>query len=249
MLTERRQEIILNMLSENGSVTVTELKAVLGASESTIRRDITQLDAEGKLERVFGGALSKEKHITGHEYSVTQKQDLYKAEKEIIGRFAATFLEEDDFVYLDAGTTTAYMIDHIPNRRVSFMTNGIEHARRIAERGNRVILVGGELKASTEALIGGEALTMLDKYHFTKGFFGVNGVSKEIGFTTPDANEAIMKKTALSHCKEKFILCDHSKFGEITPVTFAAFTDAIILTDEVKKEYKDCKNVREGKSE
>ena len=74
MLTERRHELILKLLEENGSVKVTEMKELLDTSESTLRRDITALDREGKLVKVFGGAVAAEKNaVTAHEYTVAQK--------------------------------------------------------------------------------------------------------------------------------------------------------------------------------
>ena len=82
MLTKQRQELILKLLEENGSVTVTEVKDLLDASESTVRRDITALDKEGKLVKVFGGAVAaKEGAVTAHEYTVAQKLDLNREEK------------------------------------------------------------------------------------------------------------------------------------------------------------------------
>ena len=75
-------------------------------------------------------------------------------------------------------------------------------------------------------------MLMLKEYHFTKGFFGTNGVSQTAGFTTPDANEALVKKTAFEQCKKAYILCDHSKFHTVSSVTFAPVLGGIILSDE-----------------
>ena len=89
-------------------------------------------------------------------------------------------------MFIDAGTTTAYMIDYITQRNATYVTNAVLHARRLAAAGFRVFLTGGELKGSTEALIGTEAVGALQRYHFVKGFFGVNGITLKCGFTTPD---------------------------------------------------------------
>ena len=83
----------------------------------------------------------------------------------------------------------------------------------------------------------------LRKYHFTKGFFVTNGVTKKAGFTTPDANEAMVKKTAIEQCQKKYVLCDHSKFGEVSSVTFLAFTGADVITDRIAEGYQDCGNI------
>lgn len=76
MLTQQRTEIILKLLKEKGSITVTEVRDLLDTSESTVRRDITALDKEGKLEKVFGGAVEPGQKVTAHEYTVAQKNEL-----------------------------------------------------------------------------------------------------------------------------------------------------------------------------
>ena len=232
MLTLQRQEMILKLLKEKGSVTTQEISEKLGISESTARRDISYLDKEGKLSKVFGGAALKEQH-----------QVLNIDEKKKIARYAALLIEKNDFVYLDAGTTTAYMIDYIEEQAVTFVTNGITHARQLAAGGFKVYLVGGELKASTEAIIGSYAMETLKNYNFTKGFFGTNAVTRENGCTTPDANEALIKKMAMSHCRESYVLCDYSKFNKISSVSFAPFEGTNFICDRMVPGYEKCNNI------
>ena len=219
MLTQQRHEIILKLLKEKGSITVTEVRDLLDTSESTVRRDITALDKEGKLEKVFGGAVEAGQKVTAHEYTVAQKNELNCDAKRKIAEYAASLIEPDDFVFLDAGTTTAHMIDFIRATSAVFVTNAVDHARRLASRGFKVILVGGELKSSTEAVVGNQAIRTIQEYHFTKGFFGTNGVTRRSGCTTPDVNEAVIKKTAMEQCRQCYVLCDASKFNSISSVT------------------------------
>lgn len=243
MLTEKRYELILELLDKKRSVTVPEIKDVLGVSESTIRRDLNALDKAGRLTKVFGGAVSSDGTFTGTEPSVAQKMELQQEEKRRIAQFAAGLIQPDDFVYLDAGTTTGYILDYLPARSATFVTNAVSHAKRLAAAGNRVILIGGELKGTTEAIIGSQAILTIQGYHFTKGFFGTNGITRREGFTTPDTSEAIVKSTAMKQCKDVYILTDKSKFGEVSSVTFGGFTDAKILTEEIPEEYEDSKNI------
>ena len=239
MLSEQRQRMILQILEERKSVTVTELTELLDISESTARRDITILDKAGKLVKVFGGAVLAENVYLSSEPTVAQKNEINQEEKKRIARYAASLIRPQDFVYIDAGTTTGYMLDYIEESDVTYVTNAVAHAQRLAARGMRVILVGGTLKHSTEAVIGTTAVLMLKEYHFSVGFFGANGISRKAGFTTPDANEALVKKTALKQCKKVYMLCDHSKFHVVSSVTFAPITAGTILTDEKMEEYKE----------
>ena len=231
MLTETRQEEILRMLEQKGSVTVQELKDVFGASESTIRRDLNVLHKKGALIKVFGGAVQTESRINTREEEVALRKEQSREEKLRIARYAASLIEPDDFIYLDAGTTTGYMIPYLTERTAMFVTNAVSHALMLAENGFRVILIGGELKAATEAIVGNEAYVKKKKYNFTKGFWGANGVNPMAGFTTPDINEAMIKECAMKHTQRPYVLCDSRKFHQVSPVSFGEFHAAQIITD------------------
>ncbi len=236
MLTEKRQEEILKLLEEKGSVTLQELKDYFNISESTIRRDLNALDEKGALTKVFGGAVRCEERIDLKEEQVSSRETLNSQAKEIIGRYAASLVEPEDFVYLDAGTTTGYMIPYLTQYSAVFVTNALSHALRLGRNGFRVILIGGEFKSITEALVGNEAYISLEKYNFTKGFFGANGVSPAVGYTTPDINEAMVKRCAMSHTRTPYVLCDSSKFYHRAPVTFGDFAQAQIITERIPDE-------------
>ena len=126
MLTEKRHEIILQMLKEKNSISVSEIKEMTGGSDSTVRRDLATLDKAGKLSKVFGGAVAIENPYTITELSVAQKQEVKPAEKRQIARYAAGLIQENDFVYLDAGTTTGYMIEYLTEKNVTFVTNAVD---------------------------------------------------------------------------------------------------------------------------
>lgn len=244
MLTEQRRDLIVSYVNDRGSVTLADLKEMLGASESTLRRDIAALDEEGRVSRVFGGAVRADGDtITAQEYSVEEKSIVNIAEKSKVGRYAASLIDSWDCVYIDAGTTTGAMIDYIEKSPALFVTNAFSHARRLSAKGCRVILIGGEVKATTEAVVGPTALEMIERYHFTKGFFGVNGVTRKSGCTTPDSNEAAIKRKAVAMSKEKYVLCDYSKFGQISPVTYADFQAVTIIADDKTTGYENCDNV------
>lgn len=241
MLTEQRHEEILRLLKEKGSVTVTELTVLLDASESTIRRDISAMDQEGLLTRVFGGAVANGTGSLSHEPTVEQKRILFQKEKHLIARFAASLIRPEEVVFLDAGTTTGAMIGYLTQTEATFVTNAAAHAQQLAAKGLRVYLIGGMLKRTTEAVVGSQAVLALQSWHFSRGFFGINGIEKKAGFTTPDAEEALVKKTALAQSRECFVLADHSKFDRISAAAVAGLSAAEILTDGVPEGYRDCR--------
>ena len=243
MLTEERKNQILKLVEQNGGVSVQELMGLLNASESTIRRDLNDLDKKELLVKVHGGAVSASKNITS-DIMVSEREDLNREKKKQVARYAASLITDEDLVYLDAGTTTSFVIDYLSCKNTVFVTNAIAHARKLCSLGYQVYMPGGRLKIRTEALTGTQTCEYLAKFHFTKGFFGTNGVTVREGFTTPDIQEATVKETAINHTKERYVICDSSKFDKISSVTFAEFSYPVIITDkEAPGNYRDYDNI------
>lgn len=246
MLTEERFSKILSIVESRGSATVQELMQALGASESTIRRDLNAMDDKELLTKVHGGAIARRQMIHTHDEAVLQRKTLNAQEKQRIAKYAAGLIEADDFVFIDAGTTTGMMLEYIPLGETIFVTNAIVHAKQLSDRGFRVYILGGEFKSQTEAIVGEETLEALDKYNFTKGFFGTNGISVMKGFSTPEVKEAMVKKKAMGNCKECFVLADGTKFEQMSSVKFAEFEQAQIITNSpLKPALKEYKNIVE----
>lgn len=236
MIAEDRYLAILRFLNQKGSATVAELSHEVNASEATIRRDLIILDEQGRLNKVHGGATSiTEEYISG-ERDVVTKLRMNMTEKESIARYAASLIYDDDFVFVDAGTTTMLMIEYIGNTKASFVTTGIAHARRMVEKGLKAFVVGGMLKIGTEAIVGGQAVLGLSTYNFTKAFIGSNGISIKQGYTTPDTEEALVKAKAMEQSHISYILADSSKFGKVSAVSFAPIGKACIITDKLTDE-------------
>ena len=152
---------------------------------------------------------------------------------------------DGDFVFIDAGTTTEYMIPHIHVRDAVFVTNGMTHAKLLSKAGYTVYVLGGEFKELTEAIVGEEAVRSLEKYHFTKGFFGVNGVDIESGYTTPEVKESLLKETAMKRTQTAYVLADDSKLGQIAAISFGQFDKAYVITNKAPEGFVNYKNVME----
>lgn len=250
MLQYERFEKIIGMLQEQPSVRVTDLVPILDASESTIRRDIAELDKAGRLKKVFGGAvaLDAQRQAEGAFYSNgngegrtinVQRRDIdAKARRQVdakakVAVCAATLIESGDLVYIDAGTTTGSMIEHINCYDATYVTNGVMHAMELAQRGFKTYLLSGQMKASTEAVTGYDAVDSLRKYHFNKCFIGTDGIDINSGLTTADIEESMVKTEAIRRSEKVFILADSSKFGLVASITFAPLESGTIITDQL----------------
>lgn len=117
----------------------------LNTSESTIRRDLTELNRQGLLIKVHGGATAI-KSVLSREEEVITKSKKHQEEKRKIAKYAASLINKEDIVYLDAGTTTEMMLDYLREYDVIYVTNGITHARKLMNAGFKVHLIGGEIK-------------------------------------------------------------------------------------------------------
>ncbi len=246
MLTQERYQQILNLLSKKKAITVTELTQALGASEATIRRDLNALHEMGRLNKVHGGATAISNNFLTYEEDILIKSKRNVEAKALLGQYAAKLIADDDFVYIDAGTTTEYLVDAIGESKATFVTNGFAHAQRLARKGLKVYILGGRFRAASESVVGSVASKNLQRYNFTKCFMGANGISQEAGFTTPDAEEAMLKAEAVAHSYMVYILADRSKFGVVASVTFSELSRACILTDTLPDEsYRSCTIIEE----
>lgn len=231
MLTEERYQLILQLLNYRNAVTVTELSEMMHISESTIRRDLNALAEMGKLNKVFGGATALTQNSGIYETDVANRTTAMSEEKTAIATYAATLIHDDDFVYIDAGTTTGRLVDFIENRKATYVTNGIIHAQKLIQKGLNAYIIGGKLKPLTEAVIGTSAIKSISGLNFTKAFMGTNGIDLSAGFTTPDIDEARIKETAVLNSYMTFVLADHTKFRKTCAATFAPLKSGCIITD------------------
>ncbi|MBB5325463.1 DeoR family fructose operon transcriptional repressor [Anoxybacillus tepidamans] len=234
MLTEERHRLILDLLAEKKVVKLQELVEATSSSESTIRRDLSQLEKEKKLRRVHGGAALL--HQKREELSVLEKSTKNIQEKRMIAQYAARFVQNGDCIYLDAGTTTLEMIPYLNAKDIVVVTNGVTHLEALLEKDIPTYLLGGFIKKKTKALIGRGALNSLENYSFDKCFIGVNGIHLEYGYTTPDPEEAMVKSLAIKLSRQAYVLADHSKMNESTFAKIADLQDATIITDELDNE-------------
>lgn len=250
LLAQQRMERILEELSRRESVSVAYLSQAIGVSEATIRRDLTELSQQGKLNKVHGGALPLKEpfreEFRGEEPDMELKRQLHTQEKRRIAQYAASLIENDDVVFLDAGSTVMHMAEYIHAPQATFVTNSIECLQRLPRLGLRTYVLGGVLKPGTLAIIGGEAMEGLRKYNFTKAFLGTNGISLSQGFTTPDPEEAMVKALAADRAKEVWVLADSSKFDTVTATEMFPLNRAAIITDRLKDgRYLDETTVKE----
>ena len=228
MLKSERKQVILEQLKDHRTVSLDSLVHILKTSESTVRRDLDELESEQKLRRIHGGAENI--HFLQEEESNQEKSIKNIQFKQKIAEKAASLIQDHDVVFIDAGTTNELLIQAIHNHRVTIVTNSIHHASKLVERNIPTVIVGGTVKRSTDASIGGVALNQIGQLNFDKAFIGMNGVDLE-SYSTPDLEEGAVKRAILENAKNTYILLDSSKLGRTSFVKVAPVKRATIITN------------------
>lgn len=229
---EERKLKIVEYVQEHSRASVQELKALFDVSESTIRRDLSELEEAKLLKRTHGGAACLEG--VNFEPTFIEKEDKLRAEKDAIAKKASEFIHNGDTILLDAGTTTMYLANELKKfSNLVVVTNSLTIAQSLQGRnGIEVVLTGGVLRQNTLAMVGPIAEQALDKIRVDKGFMATNAFDMKDGLTTPNIIEAATKRKMISVAKQVFLLADHTKFGKTSFSRFADISDIdVCITD------------------
>jgi DeoR/GlpR family transcriptional regulator of sugar metabolism len=207
-----RRERVKQILKARHAVRVEDLKEELGVSTATIRRDLHELEEEGELRRVHGGAISVD--ISPIEAHFEAKAAKNPAQKQRIAEAAAAMVEPDSKVYLDAGSTCLELARLLAHRSdITVVTNSLPAINELAGQGPRLVVIGGELRALSQALVGPLSTKVLDELYLDHAFVGTFSLSLDAGMTTTDPAEAFTKEYVLTRTREAVLLVDGSKLG------------------------------------
>ena len=236
--TDARRAEIIDLVRENGKVKVSELSERYKISEVSIRKDLEVLEAEGHLSRVHGGAVGHNKLYVNMDLNERFKTNAQA--KRRLADLAASFIEDNDTIMMNAGTTLTYVLRAIRDKKnISIVTNSVQNATEAALYSNfNVILLGGELDSKYQFTYGEDAIRQLENYHATKCILSVDGICSVSGLTLYYSNEASLAKKMIESSSEVIITADSSKLGKnvFARITDAAKTDILITTETKNRE-------------
>ena len=213
MTKEERQGAILDSLMKSGSAQVTELSASLQVSSVTIRKDLTELEKEGKLYRSHGKAIYI--YPFGCNQPASEDEIPYSDEKLAIGREAAKLIGKDDSIVLASGTTVHALAQCIySSDKLTVVTSSLQVTETLALRDNiEVIQLGGMVRPHSLSVVGKYSESLLQNLSLSKLFLGVDGIDFDYGITTPDLREATLNRKMMQAAQQTIVLADSSKFG------------------------------------
>ncbi|MDF2542853.1 MAG: DeoR family transcriptional regulator [Herbinix sp.] len=241
MIPAIRQQTILDLLAEHDTIYMEFLSDYLGISLSTLRRDLRELESFGKVSLLHGGGVQLNRKST--ELSITAKLTMNKEAKNKIALKASTYVQDNDVIFLDPSSTTLQMIPHLVNRNITVITNGIYHINQLAAHNISGIMIGGNIKQSTNSCIGPLAEASLTQLNFNKCFLGSNGFSKKSGITNHDINEYTIKKIAMDKSSVSYFLLDSAKYNVVTMIKVASLSDPNIIIEKEIPELSDLNNI------
>lgn len=211
-LAPQRRQRIRSFVESRRAARLEELSAALGVSQATIRRDLDALATEGRLRRVHGGAVAIDERP--NELHFDLKAVEAESEKGRIAARAVELLSPDDTVYLDSGSTVLAAARLLRNwDRLTVVTNSLPAATELGGRGPRLIVIGGEVRATSQALVGPLTHLLLDTLHFDRALIGTFAFSLEEGLSTTDPAEAYTKELVIGRAREVILLADSRKVG------------------------------------
>lgn len=237
-MKHERFSVILQAAQASGKVTPAELSKVLGVSQITIRRDLTELANKGLLIKVHGGAVFT--HPIGKEPSLIQRLSQNSECKAAIGREAALLVKNGESVFIGSGATTAYVCRNlVKHTRLTVITNSIHVGRELAIAENiTVVVVGGMLRASELSLIGHITEQALKEVRVDKVIMGIEAISLEDGLMNDFLPEVMTDRAIIGMAPELILVADHTKFTKTASAIVAPLarvttlvTDAMINSE------------------
>jgi DeoR family transcriptional regulator, fructose operon transcriptional repressor len=237
MYAEERQQAIAALVISKGRASVVELAQAYDVTAETVRRDLAALDKAGVVRRVHGGAVPlRALHLV--EPGVGERESTRADYKDAIAAAATEYFPMGGAsVLLDAGTTTARIAALMPtDREVVVVTNSVPIAARMAAFPSVSLqLLGGRVRGVTQAAVGEQALRVLDTLRVDIAFIGTNAISARHGLSTPDSEEAAVKRAMVGCANYVVVAADSTKVGREDFVSFAPISsvDTFITDTEI----------------
>lgn len=211
MLTTSRKTLLLERLARDGQLAVTPLAQEFGVSEDTLRRDLRDLAAEGKLIRVHGGAVP----ASQTHQPVAVRRNVHGTEKRRLAQAAARLIHDDAIVIVDGGTTHGELAQALPHsRRCTIVTHSPAIAASFEFHEQvQIVMIGGRIFRHSMVAVGAEAAEAFGRINADLCLLGVTGIHPELGLTTGDSEEAAVKRIMMKAAAETVVLATPDKIG------------------------------------
>lgn len=235
-----RRQKILQMIEEHGEVSVSNLAEMFLVSPMTIRRDLHFFARQGILETHYGGAHLCKDRISIPDFPTrSEKMMQYK---QAIGKKAASFIQEGDTLFLDSGTTTIQLVKYFPDVHATLITNSLSAIQQLStNRKIKLIVAPGTYREQIGGSLDISTVEFFRRYHVNKSFIGTMFCSTDVGITTSEELDAVLKQTLCIQSDQSFLMADHTKFTGNSLVKYTIFSDYdyILTNKELDEEIQE----------
>lgn len=226
-----RQRELTRLIGRMGRLSVAQICEQFNISETTARRDLEALSAQGFIQRVHGGAILVRK--AAPEEPILRRSHEQEPEKERIGRVAATLVQDGETVFLGSGTTVLQVAQHLVTRDITVITNSLPVINLMSDRENiTLIALGGMLRDSELSFIGHLTEQGLSEVRADKVIIGIRAISLDYGLTNDYLPETLTDRAILNAGRQIIIVADHTKCGVISTAFVAPLTAINILVTD-----------------
>lgn len=209
MLAQQRHERISRTLRLEGLVAVGPLAERLGVSQATVRRDLVELERQGRLARVHGGAVA----VGDNDEPFAEVAAVRVDEKDAIAERAAALVQDGDTVLLDIGTTAHRLARRLRGRPVTVITNSLAVYEELRDdHSTQLVVLGGMVRRSYRSLVGFLTEDALRQVHAETAFLGASGVRSDGHVLDTTAVEVPAKRGMIAAAERVVLLADASKF-------------------------------------
>lgn len=232
MLQAERRNHIIEALNRDGKVVIEDLAKALNVSEMTIRRDLQYLEENKLITRTHGGAVLH--NLLIEEIPYTKKAEENIEQKQKIGAYASSLVEEGDVIILDAGTTNMEIAKGIIGiKNIKVITNDLMIGAFLSKYdGIEVYCSGGVIQKATGACLGANAVEFLQSIHADIAFLGASCIDIKKGITTPSIDKAQWKKEVIKSAERAILVADSLKFGKASFAKICPLSEFdLIITD------------------
>lgn len=233
MFAEERHIEILKELNEIGTVKVKMLSKAFGVTEETVRRDLEKLEKDQKLKRIHGGAISNVLVKDDDDIPFNKRKIARAKEKKEIANKAIQLVQENDVIFIDAGSTGLYFAKRLPDSPLKVITNSIQVALELNNKTNiKIILTGGNITRNSLSLVGPATIQSIKNYHIDKAFFSCKGIDMEWGISDSNEQQAAVKRAAIEMSDKTILMVDSSKVNKKSFVFIESINNLnYIITD------------------
>ncbi|WP_378956502.1 DeoR/GlpR family DNA-binding transcription regulator [Pelosinus sp. sgz500959] len=231
MLPSERQKKILDQLLVKDVITIPELMSDFKISIETVRRDLTILEKQGNIQKVYGGA--KIKNSTFSEPTMERRMVNNLSEKELIGEKCCEFINDGDFIFIDSGSTTYHIAKYLTNKKnLTIITNSIPVVNELMSTDFEIIIIGGKIRHNERSIVTYDYIFNFSQLNIQKSFICAGGITVENGVSDFNMQEAVTRKTIIERSKEVFVAADSSKFDRDVTISIVPLNKInYIITD------------------